>query len=124
MTRSPAEQVVEAVLADDPLPALRALLPRLDEPALREVVLAAERRLGVVRLDPDGDPARLLAAVSGHPGLTAAELAELTGLGERSAAASRVLLEDGLVASSRFGRGDCWSRTARGASALALLQEV
>ena len=123
MTRTPAEQVVEAVLADDPLPALRALLPRLDDPALLDVVLAAERRLGVVRLDPDGDPARLLAAISGHPGLSAAELAERTGLGERFAAAARPLLTAGLVTSSRFARSDCWSRTARGASALGLLRD-
>ena len=61
--------------------------------------------------------------MSGRPGLSAAELQELTGLGERFGPASRALLEDGLVTSSRFERGDCWARTARGASALALLRE-
>jgi len=124
VSRTAAEQVVDALLGDDPLPALRALLPRIADPALREVVLAAERRLGVVRLDPEGDAARLLVAVSGHPGLSAEELARLTGLGERCAAAGKALLEDGLVTSTRFARTDCWSRTARGASALALLREA
>ena len=122
-TRTPAEQVADALLAADPLAALQDLLPRVDDPALRDVLHAAERRLGVVRLDPDGGPARLLRAVAGHPGLSAAELAERTGLGERFAAAARPLLTDGLVTSSRFARSDCWSRTARGASALGLLRD-
>ena len=117
-----AERVVDALLGPSPLPSLRALLPRLADPSLRAVVLAAERRLGVVRLDPDGDEARLLTAVSGRPGLAAAELAALTGLGARFAAAARALVEDGLVTSSRFERTDCWSRTARGAQALAVLR--
>ena len=50
-------------------------------------------------------------------------LLAVAGLVLRAAgpAAARVLLDDALVTSSRFERTDCWSRTARGASALRLL---
>ena len=118
-----AQQVVDALLGDAPLPALEALLPRLGDPALRDVVLAAQRRLRGVRLDPAGDAARLLLAVSGHPGRTAAKLAELSGLGDRCAAAAGDLVARGLVTPSRFDRPDCWARTAQGARAVRLLRE-
>ncbi len=67
---------------------------------------------------PAGSPAEaLLRAVGAHPGRTAAELAEITGLDVRAVGAP--LVAAGLVTDSRFGRGDVWTRTAEGARALA-----
>ena len=72
------------------------------------------------RLEPGSPAAALLLAVSGHPGLSAAELGELTGVDV--AAAGRELLAAGLVTSTRFSRSDCWVRTSAGAAALATLR--
>ncbi len=108
---TPAERLVDALLAGDAA-ALRALR---DEPGLGPVVEA-----GLARLAPDlvlsADEHAVLRAVSGHPGLSAAELTSLVG--PAFAAASASLLERGLVTSRRFERSDCWVRTARGAQAL------
>ncbi len=61
-----------------------------------------------------GSPeAVLLLAVASHPGLSAAELADLTGLDAAPLAAR--LEAAGLVTGTRFGRPDVWSRTAAGA---------
>ena len=79
------------------------------------------RRPGERSALPEGDAARLLLAVSRHPGLSAAELQELTGLDV--AEVGRVLERSGLVTSTRFTRQDCWTRTAAGARAAAQLQE-
>ena len=76
------------------------------------------RRPGPTLL-PGSLAARLLAAIGGHPGRSAAELSELTGLDAR--AVGRELLEAGLVTASRFERSDCWSRTAAGATVAATL---
>ena len=80
------------------------------------------RRTGGVRPEPGSPAARLLLVVSGHPGLSASELAELSGLGGQFAAASRELLATGLVTSTRFERSDCWSRTPAGAREVAALR--
>lgn len=112
------EALVDALLGDDPQAALAALV--LTEPALLAVRAAAERRLGVVRLASGTAAAQLLLAISGHPGLSAAELEELTG--RPTSAPGRELLAAGLVTSARFERTDCWSRTAAGARAVALLR--
>lgn len=110
-----AEDVVEALLSDAPLPALEAL--HLTDPALREVRDAARARLAA---GPPSSPAlELLVAVGRFPGLSRAELAARTGLAaDVAAAACTELLARGLVASSRHGRPDCWSRTAAGAALL------
>lgn len=107
---TPAEVVVDALLNGD-LHALRALL---DHPTVGSVA-----RAGLARLAPDDltpDELALLQAVSGHPGLSAAELVELVG--PAFGPASARLLELELVTSHRFERADCWSRTARGAAVL------
>jgi hypothetical protein len=107
---TPAERLVDALLAGDAA-ALRALR---GEPGLGAVVEA-----GLARLEPDTaltpDELVVLTAVSGRPGLSAAELTELVGPAF-SAAAS--LVERGLVTSRRFDRTDCWVRTALGAAVL------
>ncbi len=72
-------------------------------------------------LEPGSPAAVLLLAVSGHPGLSAAELRELTGVDV--ADAGPPLVAAGLVTSSRFSRTDCWVRTAAGARAAARLRE-
>ena len=106
-----AERVVDALLTGS-VGALRALA---DDAGVGEVA-----RAGLARLAPDDltpDDVAALRAVSGHPGLSAAELTDLVGPGFPSASAR--LLERGLVTSTRFERADCWSRTARGAQVLA-----
>jgi hypothetical protein len=113
---TPAEQLAAALLADDPLAELAGVRPVVAHDAsLLAVLVAAERRLGGVGLDPHGAEAAALRAVSGHPGLSAAELEDLVS-GFRGV--STVLLELGLVSSTRFERSDCWSRTTRGAAVL------
>ena len=111
---SPAERVAAALLSGDVV-ALRVLAR---DPAGGEVA-----RAGLARLAPDDlspDDVLVLRAVSGHPGLSAAALTDLVG--SVFASTSRRLLELGLVTSTRFGRADCWSRTAHGAQVLARLQ--
>ena len=108
-----AERVVEALLSGD-VGALRAMT---HDPGVGEVA-----RAGLARLAPDDlapDDVLVLRAVSGHPGLSAAELTALVG--PVFASASARLLERGLVTSTRFTRADCWSRTARGAEVLTRL---
>ena len=78
------------------------------------------RRAPTARLDAGSPGARLLLAVSGHPGLTAEALTALSGVD--AAAVGRELLAAGLVTSSRFERNDCWSRTAAGAVVVADLR--
>ena len=113
------ERLVDAVLADHPVIALAALRPELSGDLLA-VADAARRRLGpvVVAGTPEAD---LLLAVSGRPGLSAAELRELV---PAFGTAATVLLADGLVTSTRFERADCWTRTARGALALRDLTDL
>jgi hypothetical protein len=110
-----AEDVVEALLSDAPLPALEAL--HLSDPVLREVREAARARLAA---GPPSSPALdLLHAVSRFPGRTRAELALHAGLSDEAAAAAGAeLLARGLVTSARFGRNDVWSRTTAGAAVL------
>ncbi|MCW2620505.1 MAG: hypothetical protein JWL64_107 [Frankiales bacterium] len=113
---TPAERLAAALLSEDPLTELAAVRPAVAHDAsLLAVLVAAERRLGGIGLDPDGPEAAALRAVSGHPGLSAAELG---GLVDGFAAVSGTLLDLGLVSSSRFERHDCWSRTTRGAALL------
>lgn len=112
---SEAAALVDALLGPEPLAALRALA--LDDPALREVRELAVRRLTTA--PPSAGALVLLRAVSRFPGLSRAELAERTGLDAPALAdAARDLLDRGLVTSQRFGRTDCWSRTAAGAALL------
>jgi len=82
-------------------------------PVSRHGSLRVLRRPDVPFVEPGSPGATLLLAVSGRPGLSAAELAALTGLDV--AAVGRQLVDAGLVTSSRFTRQDCWTRTARGA---------
>jgi hypothetical protein len=118
-----ADALAQALLGDDPRAALAALA--LTDPALVAVREAAERRLGAVRLEPGSAAARLLLAVSGHPGLSAAELAALPELaGVDTGRAGARLLAAGLVTSTRFSRADCWTRTAAGAQAVAALRSA
>jgi len=84
------------------------------------VLRRSAARPAEARLEPGSPGARLLLAISGHPGLSAAELRHLTGLDV--AAVGRGLLDAGLVTSSRFARGDCWVRTGSGARAVAALR--
>ena len=115
------ERLVDALLSDRPLPALEALRPELDG-TLLEVADAAVARLAL-RVPPAGSPAaRLLLAVSGHPGGSLAELAAVAGLEDAGPAAAS-LLADGLVVDRRFDRTDCWARTSRGAQAVRLLRD-
>jgi len=78
------------------------------------------RRPGHVGLEPGSPAWTLLLAISGHPGLSSAELAALTGLDVSRP--GRDLLAAGLVASSRFERSDCWTRTSSGAREVARLR--
>lgn len=116
---SEPEALADALLSADPRAALAGLA--LTDPALLAVRRAAERRLGAVRLEPGSPAARLLLAIAGHPGLSAAELHALTGLDV--GAAGQELVDAALVTSSRFSRSDCWVRTTAGAAAAALLRD-
>ena len=112
-------RLLDALLAQDAA-ALEALRPTLDGD-LAALADAALARLAL-RVPPAGsDAARLLLAVSGHPGLSLAEVAEFAGVAA-PAAAARTLLDDGLVVDRRFERGDVWARTARGAQAVRVLK--
>ncbi len=105
---TPADRVVDALLSGD-VAALRDL---------RDSEVGDVARAGLARLAPDDlpdDAVVLLRAVSGHPGLSRAELAGLVG---DAVGAADLLLERGLVTSRRFDRTDCWSRTAEGAALL------
>lgn len=117
MTDEP-DALAAALLSADPRTELADLL--LTDPALLAVRQAAQRQLGAVRLEPGSAAAVLLLAISGHPGLSAAELAERTGLDV--ARPGRQLLDVGLVTSSRFERSDCWARTTSGAQEAARLR--
>ena len=106
-----AERVAEAVATGV---GLERLAGSLTDPTLLAVVDAARRRL-VPRLSDEA--VRLLRAVGAFPGSSAQELRDVTLLDGRSfAAASRELLDGGLVEQTRFDVPDCWSRTARGAA--------
>lgn len=106
-----AERVAEAVATGT---GLEALARTLTDPPLLAVVEAARRRL-VPRLSDEAT--RLLRAVGAFPGSSAQDLRDVTLLdGPAFAAASRQLLDGGLVESTRFDVPDCWSRTARGAA--------
>ncbi len=109
------EDLVDALLGPQPLAALDAL--DLTDPSLRQVREAARQRLAAA---PPGPQAlQLLLALSRFPGLSRAELAARSGLpAEDVEAAARELLSKGLATSERFGRTDCWSRTAAGAAAV------
>lgn len=88
--------------------------------ALRAVLAAAE----VPQLTTGSPAARLLRAVAGFPGSSAADLAALCLLDDAGfAAASGELLRAGLVTATRFDVPDCWVRTERGRRAAALLPE-
>lgn len=117
MTLRPArpDDVVAALLSEHPLAALDAL--QLTDPVLQQVRDAARARLSAT--PPSTAARRLLAVVSRFPGLSRAELAEHVDLPDAAlAAAAQELLDKGLATSTRFGRGDCWSRTAAGAAVL------
>ena len=110
------ERVVDALLSGD-VAELRGLAD--------DAVVGAVARAGLARLAPDDlgpEDLVVLRAVSGHPGLSAAELAALVG--PVFGPASARLLERGLVVSSRFERADCRARTARGAQVLARLRRA
>lgn len=80
--------------------------------------MGAVARAGLARLAPDDlpdDAVVLLRAVSGHPGSSRVQLAELVGPAVGTAG---LLLERGLVTDRRFERTDCWARTAAGAALL------
>ena len=122
MNAEQATRVAYALLDHD-ADALRRLAGELAGPDPAVLGLRDAVRAGLARLVPEedddpltGDDVRLLRTVSGHPGLTAAELAER--LGPAFSAAAPRLLERGLVTSTRFERTDCWTRTARGAAVL------
>ncbi|MCU1693156.1 MAG: hypothetical protein JWM64_2247 [Frankiales bacterium] len=113
---SPAEQVVDALLAGD-VEALRRLR---SDPDVGPVARAGLLRLAPSDVDHDlpDDAVVLLRAVSGRPGLSRAELQELVG---NAVGAADLLLERGLVTSRRFDRTDCWTRTSAGAALLRAL---
>ncbi len=117
MTDEP-DALAAVLLSADPRTDLARLV--LTDPALLAVRRAAQRQLGAVRLEPGSPAAVLLLAISGHPGLSAAELAAVTGLDVTCP--GRELLDAGLVTSSRFERSDCWARTASGAQEAARLR--
>ena len=117
-----ATRVADALLDHD-LDALRTLAAELAGPDPAALGLRDAVRAGLARLVPSedddaltDDDVRVLRTVSGHPGLTGAELGER--LGAAFATAAPRLLERGLVTSTRFERTDCWTRTARGAAVL------
>lgn len=108
--------LLDALLSPDPLPGLRALRPRLtgELAALTEAAIA---RLDLRVPDPGSPEAVLLRAIAGRPGLSLAELQDVTGLPDVRTPAE-ALRQHELVTDRRFERTDCWSRTARGVQAL------
>jgi hypothetical protein len=114
---APVHGLTELATAD---PAWRAALDAFS--AVLTASGGAPTAPDVPRLVPGSPAARLLRAVSGFPGSSAAELAGLCLLdADAFAAAGGELLTAGLVTDSRFDVPDCWVRTDRGRRALQLL---
>ena len=127
-----AARVVTAVRTgayEELIRGLAGLAPGPEVTALLSVVAAGQRSTGPVNepepdlvLAPDSPAARLLRAIGAFPGRPASELRGLTLLDEPDfAVTARILIDTGLVTSTRFEKPDCWTRTTRGAQAARLL---
>ncbi len=110
------ERLLDALLSPEPLPRLRALRPTLTG-QLAELADLAIARLDLRVPDRSSPEAVLLKAIAGHPGLSLAELQDVTGLEDVLTPADTLRQLD-LATDRRFERTDCWSRTSRGAQAL------